>query len=79
MINTSLLRSKIYGTYHSQAEFGRAIGWSSNKICNTLKGKHTLDVNECAELNTSLKLTMQEYMQIFLPLLSPNGVEQQAS
>jgi len=77
MINTDLLRSKIYGTYHSQAEFGRAIGWSTNKICKTLKGKHTLDVDECAELNSALKLTAQECMNIFLLRPSPYGDGQQ--
>mgnify|MGYP000908159761 CR=1 FL=1 len=73
MINTSLLREKIYGKFHSQAAFSREIGWGANRINKILNGKSVPDVNDCAIIASTLSLTKDDYINIFIPCLSPNG------
>lgn len=73
MINKSLLRAKIYGKFNSQAEFSRKIGWGINRINKILSGKSVPDVNDCADIASMLGLTRDEYIDIFIPCLSPNG------
>jgi len=75
-INSNSLRAKIYGKYASQAEFSRQIDWDINKINKIIKGKRTPDVDECAKISNILGLSRDEYFDIFLPSLSPNGVKQ---
>jgi transcriptional regulator with XRE-family HTH domain len=72
-INARHLRSKVYEAYESQADFSRKIGWNSNKINLILKGKRVPDVDECAKISGTLSLTGEEYIDIFMPSLSPNG------
>lgn len=73
MINKNLLRSKIYGKFNSQAEFSRKIGWGVNRINKILNGKIVPNVNDCANISIILSLTKDEYIDIFMPTLSPNG------
>lgn len=73
MINKNLLREKIYGTFHSQAEFSRTIGWNINRINKILMGKSIPNVNDCANIALTLHLSKDEYISIFMPYLSPNG------
>lgn len=73
MLNKNLLRAKIYGKFNSQAEFSREIGWGVNRINKILNGKCIPDVNECAVIATALEMSREEYIDIFMPCLSPNG------
>jgi transcriptional regulator with XRE-family HTH domain len=79
MINTDLLRDKIYGKFHSQAAFSRKIGWGVNRINKILTGKSIPDVNDCADIASVLNLSREEYIGIFIPCLSPNGDKQNES
>lgn len=73
MINKGLLRAKIYGEFNSQAEFSRKLGWGVNRINKILTGKSVPDVNDCANIAMTLNLSKDEYIDIFMPCLSPNG------
>lgn len=73
MIDRNLLRAKIYGKFGSQAAFSREIGWGANRINKILSGKSVPDVNECADIASALSLSREEYVDIFMPFLSPNG------
>lgn len=72
-INIALLRSKIYEKFASKQEFAKAIGWSVNKVTRILSDKHTLDINEAAEISKILNLTLMEHTRIFMPWISPIG------
>ena len=73
MINKNLLRAKIYEKFSSQAEFSRKIGWGINHINKILTGRSIPDVNDCASIAIVLGLSKDEYIDIFMPCLSPNG------
>lgn len=73
IINARKLRGKIHEEYRSLSEFTRKLGWAQNKIGNILAGKRIPNVNECAEMAEALNLSACEYVEIFLPKLSPNG------
>lgn len=79
MINKNLLRAKIYGNFKSQAEFSRSIGWHINRINKILTGKSIPTLDECAKIADVLSLTRDEYIDIFMPSLSPNGDKQQSA
>ena len=72
-INTQLLRGIIYSKFKSQNEFTKAIGWSPNKIGRIVKGTMIPNIEDCNAMMQTLSLTKEEYFQIFLPSLSPNG------
>lgn len=73
IINSKKLRGKIHEEYRSLAEFTRVIGWPQNKIGNILSERYIPDLNECAEMVRVLNMDANEYIEIFLPILSPNG------
>ena len=77
-INTSLLRSKIFEKYKSQADFSRKICWSANKVSKILNGKYIPNVNDCAAIAKVLSLAADEYISIFMPGLSPYGDKRSA-
>lgn len=70
MINSSLLRGKIYTKYKSMAEFARDIGWSRQRLHNVMTGKKTPDVNDIKILQEALRLSESEVFLIFLPTRS---------
>ena len=73
MINTSVLRAKIYGKFGTQTQFNSFINWDNNKISRILRNKSIPDINDCAQIAKVLSLTKEEYIEIFLPDLSPVG------
>lgn len=66
-------RGTIFSKYRSVSEFTVEIGWPKNKAHNIISGRYTPDVNECAEFAEFMNLSVQEYLKIFVPDLSPNG------
>lgn len=72
-INTQLLRGAIYSKFKSQNEFTKSIGWSQNKIGRILKGEMIPNIEDCNAIMKVLALSMEEYISIFLPSISPNG------
>lgn len=72
-INTQLLRGAIYSKFKSQNEFTKTIGWSQNKIGRILKGEMIPNIEDCNAIVNVLSLSIEEYIDIFLPSLSPNG------
>jgi DNA-binding helix-turn-helix protein len=73
VINSKKLRGRIHEEFRSLSEFTRTVGWSQNKIGNILSGRRVPDINECAQMAEALNLDTTEYVEIFLPQLSPNG------
>lgn len=72
-INTQALRGAVYAKFHAASALSAQLGWQKNKIGNTLKGKYTPNIDECAELAKALNLSPQQFYCIFLPDFSPNG------
>ena len=73
MVNRDELRAKIYGRFGNQRKFADALNWDQNKISRILNGKTKPDIEDCAKIAVKLALSEQEYFQIFLLGLTPNG------
>lgn len=71
------LRGAVFGKYKNQLNFGDAIKWNRNKVSRLLRGKYIPDVDEAAQINHVMNLSEEEYKEIFLPALSPNGATDQ--
>jgi DNA-binding XRE family transcriptional regulator len=76
-INTQLLRGAIYSKFKSQNQFTKAIGWSQNKIGRILKGEMIPNIEDCNAIMKVLSLSVEEYINIFLPSISPIGDEKE--
>ena len=72
-INADLLRGVVYGKYKTQAAFAKAIGWNQNKVSALLNGNYVPEVDEAALIFDNTKMSLEQYISIFLPTLSPNG------
>ena len=73
MLNTRLLKSSIVEIYGTQKVFASTIGWHQNKLSNLMTGKYVPTLDEVEQMRTSLKLSDERFMQIFLPDKSPSG------
>ncbi|WP_313563816.1 hypothetical protein [Ruminiclostridium cellobioparum] len=73
MINSSLLKGRIYSTYGSQAAFTEELNWPKNKVGRILKGIMIPSIADCNCMSTKLGLNKEDYIEIFMPNLSPNG------
>lgn len=72
-MNTRLLKSSIVEIYGTQKAFANAIGWHQNKLSNLMTSKYVPTLDEVERMRTSLKLSDERFMQIYLPNKSPNG------
>lgn len=72
-INENLLRGVVYAKYKTQAAFAKSIGWNQNKVSALLNGNYIPDVNEAALIFDNTKMSLEQYISIFLPMPSPNG------
>lgn len=71
----SMLRGLVYEKFGNQVSFAKEIEWHPNKVSALLSGKYVPDVNEAARVFVTLKMSKQQFEQIFLPKQSPNGDE----
>lgn len=70
MINTDLLRGKIYTKYRSASEYARTIKWNRQRLHKIINGQKTPNVQEIKLFQESLHLTESEVFAIFLPSVS---------
>lgn len=71
-MNLQRLKGEIIAVYGSQLAFSKAVGWHKNKVSKMLCGKYKPNTDEVADIVLALRLTEQQYWNIFLPFLSPN-------
>lgn len=72
-MNTRLLKSSIVEIFGTQKAFASAIGWHQNKLSNLMTKKYVPTIDEVEHIRTSLGLSDERFMQIFLSEKSPNG------
>lgn len=67
MINSSLLRGKIYTKCKTMSECADEIGWTKQRLHNIMTGKQDANVKDIKILQEFLSLSESEIMDIFLP------------
>ncbi len=66
------LRGLIYGTFDSEAEMAKEIGWPRQRLSKITNGVKEPDVNELNAIAKPLGKSVGDIAQIFLRYKSPN-------
>ncbi len=66
------LRSLIYGSFDTEADFARSIGWERQRLSKITNGVKIPDVDELNQLARGLNRPIEEIVNIFLSKMSPN-------
>ena len=65
-MNTDKFSDTIYAKYHTAAEYARHIGWNKQRLHNILNKSKTPNVEEVKLFMTTLDLTKDQVIEIFL-------------
>lgn len=75
MSGLELLRSKILGRYFTLTRLSDCIGWTRQKLSDTVCGRREPTIRDLADLSNALDMDTRELISIFLDTPSTNDDE----
>lgn len=67
-----LLRGRILGRYLTLNHYAQHLGWSRQKLSDTLRGERLPTLDEVSDMSKTLEMSLEDLFDIFLAKPSTN-------